>query len=176
MNGSRWVLVILPILLFSTGGTVLTEPLKLEAQSADSGVQSHSYPEWIRASPSESIFELRTTTGLLQSPFGPFDPLVDPVPLGPENLYDPFALERTGLLLVQSSSSDMTAMLSLLEESGMEVIDFIPEYSVIARLDSVNHNQVVDELSAEGSIRWAGELPIAWRAGSYTHLTLPPKA
>ena len=140
MNGSRWVLVILPILLLSTGGTVLTEPLKLEAQSVDYGVQSHSHSEWTRASPTESIFEIRTITGLLQSPFGPFDPLVDPVPLGPENLYDPFALERTGLLLVQSSSSDMTAMLSLLEESGMEVLDFIPEYSVIARLDSENHN------------------------------------
>ena len=167
MNGSRWVLVILPILLLSTGGTVLTEPLKLEAQSVDYGVQSHSHPEWTRASPTESIFEIRTITGLLQSPFGPFDPLVDPVPLGPENLYDPFALERTGLLLVQSSSSDMTAMLSLLEESGMEVLDFIPEYSVIARLDSENHNQVVEELSSDDSIRWAGELPIAWRVSPY---------
>ncbi|MEC7706724.1 MAG: S8 family serine peptidase, partial [Candidatus Thermoplasmatota archaeon] len=163
MNGPRWVLVILPVLLLSTGGSILTEPLTLEPQSADSGSSSYSDSEWFRADPYESSYELRTPTGLLYSPYGPFDPLVDPVPLGPENLYDPFALQRTGMLLVQSSSSDMTAMLNVLEKSGLDVIEIMPENSVVARLYSDEHQHIIDELVADSSIRWAGELPIAWR-------------
>ncbi|MFL2493528.1 MAG: S8 family serine peptidase [Candidatus Thalassarchaeum sp.] len=167
MDGSRWVLVILPVLLLSTGGSILTEPLILEPQSVDSGSSPYSDSEWFRADPSESSYELRTPTGLLHSPYGPFDPLVDPVPLGPENLYDPFALQRTGMLLVQSSSSDMTAMFDILEKSGLDVIEIMPEYSVVARLYSDDHHRIIDELVADSSIRWAGELPIAWRVSPY---------
>ena len=167
MNGFRWVLVILPILLLSTGGSVLTEPLNLEAQSVDSDVSTQSDSDWFRAIPSESSYELRTATGILHSPYGPFDPLVDPIPLGPENLYDPFALQRTDMLLIQSSSSDMTAMMGVLEKFELGVIDIMPEHSVIARLHTDNHERVVDELTKYSSIRWAGGLPIAWRVSPY---------
>ena len=163
MNGSRWVLVILPILLLSSAGSVVTESLNNAPQSRDSDT-NHSYEsEWFRAEPSESRYELRTASGLIHSPYGTFDPIVDPLPLGPENLYDPFAIERTGMLLVQSTSSDMTAMLDLVKQLGLDVIDNVPDNSVVVRIDTEEHTEIIHRLLDDDSIRWAGQLPISWR-------------
>tara|TARA_B100000686_G_scaffold127433_2_gene134705 strand:+ start:4930 stop:9690 length:4761 start_codon:yes stop_codon:yes gene_type:complete len=167
MNGSRWVLVILPILLLSSGGPALTESLNTAPQSLDSGDFSTSESEWFRADPSISRYELRPATGLLHSPFGPFDPIIDPIPLGPENLFDQFALERTGMLIVQSSSPDLTSMLALLEEFDLEVIDNFPDDSVVVRLSTEGQSTVIQRLISDVSIRWAGELPISWRVSPY---------
>ena len=40
----------------------------------------------------ESSYDVKKFSGLIHSPFGDFDPLVDPIPLGPENLYDSSAI------------------------------------------------------------------------------------
>ena len=149
MNGSRWVLVILPILLLSSGGPALTESLNTAPQSLDSGDFSTSESEWFRADPSISRYELRPATGLLHSPFGPFDPIIDPIPLGPENLFDQFALERTGMLIVQSSSPDLTSMLALLEEFDLEVIDNFPDDSVVVRLSSEGQSTVIQRIISD---------------------------
>jgi uncharacterized membrane protein len=121
------------------------------------------YPSWQVATPTGSYFELRQSSGIIHSPYGPFDPLFDPIPLGPENLYDPKALERTEMVIVQSSSSDLTSMLSTLQELDLPVLDRFPDDSAIIRVDVSQSPTIISSLMEEKSIRWAGSLPIAWR-------------
>ena len=53
-------------------------------------------------------FDLRTTTGLIHSPYGSFDPLIHPMPLGPETVYDVHSLDRTRFAIVPVSYTHLT--------------------------------------------------------------------
>ena len=122
--------------------------------------------QWSRINASETYYSIRESSGLLYSPFGAFDPLIDPVPIGPENLYDPQALRRTEMLLVQSNSADMTAMMDAFSSRGIDVLDVVPDDAVVIRVDSSRDNEIVEEINKLPNVRWAGELPIAWRVAS----------
>ena len=111
----------------------------------------------------ESVYDVKSFSGLIHSPFGSFDPLQDPIPLGPENLYDYRALHRTGLAIIQSNSVDMTNLNELLELHDIPVIDVIPDSALIIRLP-VNEVLAYQSLLEKSEyVRWVGELPIAWR-------------
>ena len=141
-----------------------------EASSLDNFVREGDsldpLSQWSRIDASETYYPLRESSGLLHSPFGAFDPLNDPVPIGPENLYDPQALRRTGMLLVQSGSADMTAMLNTFSSMGVDVLDVVPDNAVVVRVDSLSDSGVVETINKLPNVRWVGELPIAWRVAS----------
>ena len=165
MTGSRMTVLVLSTLMLSvwsgavSATTDFSNPLQTESNSED----ILQYPSWQVTTPAESHFELRQSSGIIHSPYGPFDPLVDPIPLGPENLYDPKALERTGMAIVQSSSPDLTSMLKALQELDLPVIDRFPDDSAIVRVDVLQSPTIISTLTEEKSIRWAGTLPISWR-------------
>ena len=118
MLGGRSVLPILFILLFSTWGSVLSA-----ASVSDSELNIDTNPQTLsptsQMSPFtdvvNSTYDLREISRLIHSPFGSFDPLSDPIPLGPENLFDPSAILRTGMVVVQSNNADMTDLYDLLK-------------------------------------------------------------
>ena len=112
---------------------------------------------------SESNYELNHFTGIIHSPFGDFDPLVDPMPLGPESLYDSSALSRTGLAIIQSNSVDMTELINLLDSKGYSIIDYLPDSALIMRIPVEDIMNSKSELEKSSSVRWIEGLPIAWR-------------
>lgn len=165
MTGSRLTVLVLSILFLSvwSGAVSASTDLSNQSQIEPNSENPHQQPFWQVAEPTQSHYELRQSTGIIHSPYGPFDPLVDPIPLGPENLYDSMALERTGMAIVQSSSPDLTAMLTILQELNLPIIDMLPDDSVIVRVDAMENPSIISTLMDDKSIRWAGTLPIAWR-------------
>ena len=115
---------------------------------------------------SESNYELNHFTGIIHSPFGDFDPLVDPMPLGPESLYDSSALSRTGLAIIQSNSVDMTELINLLDSNGYSIIDHLPDSALIIRIPVEDIINSKSELEKSPSVRWIEGLPIAWRVSA----------
>ena len=116
------------------------------------------------SSVSSSTHQLKPTSGLIHSPYGSFDPILQPIPLGPENIVDFQALDRTRLALVQSTLADLTTLQQNLRERGLVVIDSIPDDTLIIRIPmQFNSAITLLELGSMEGVRWAGELPIAWR-------------
>ena len=58
----------------------------------------------------------------------------------------------------------MTLLTNRLQgEHDISILDYIPEDSVIIRIDGENKIQKISEISKFNEVRWAGELPIAWK-------------
>ena len=165
MTGSRLTVLVLSGLMLSvwSGAVSASSDLTHQSQHESNSETLFEQSSWYSATPTLSDYGLRQSTGIIHSPYGPFDPLIDPIPLGPENLYDPLALERTGMAIVQSSSADLTEMLAVLHELELPVIDMLPDDSTIVRVDAIHNPSIISTLVDEKSIRWAGALPIAWR-------------
>ena len=167
MTRVRSTALVLAALVLSTWSGALASASANSPSGSDSqGSSVPSQSEWSRIDALEAYYPLRASSGLLHSPFGSFDPLRDPIPLGPENLYDPKALERTGMLLVQSSSADMTDLSDSLSSMGLEVLDVFPDDAVVVRVDSSGDDGVLAAIDSIPSVRWAGELPVSWRVAS----------
>ena len=165
MSTIRSVFPVLFILIFSSWSSVV---VALDEGFSDSQIVviDEYIPEsnWESLSAvSESVYQVRDFSGLIHSPFGDFDPLSDNIPLGPENLYDPSAVFRTGLVIIQSGSVDMADLMELLNLHNLNVLDTLPDSAVIVRLpvdDILGYKSLLEESEY---VRWIGELPIAWR-------------
>ena len=81
--------ILLILILSSWSGAVSAFSETTESNiNSDHQVLSEN-SKWSKLSiVSESDYELNDFSGIIHSPFGDFDPLKDPMPLGPENLYD----------------------------------------------------------------------------------------
>jgi hypothetical protein len=168
MLRARSAILVLTTLLLSTWTGVLasaSEDLFTDSdEEGDASVPPNS--QWSQIDASITSYPLRESSGLLYSPFGSFDPLDAPVPLGPENLYEPQALRRTGMLLVQSDSSDLTAMMNAFSIMEVDILDVIPDDAVVVRVDMLSNAGVVESINRLPSVRWTGALPVAWRVAS----------
>ena len=119
------------------------------------------------SSASSSTHQIKQSSGFIHSPYGSFDPIQHPIPLGPENIVDLHALDRTRFALVQSNSADLTSLHQNLQDKGMVVIETIPDDTFIIKIPiQFNSAKTLLELSSMDGVRWAGELPIAWRVSS----------
>jgi uncharacterized membrane protein len=169
MLGKRSAVPILFILLFSTWGSALSS-----ASINDSESDIETNPQIISPTSQMSQFtdvvassyELRDISRLIHSPLGSFDPLSDPIPLGPENLFDPSAILRTEMVVVQSNDADMTDLYELLDLNGFSVLDVIPDSALVVRLPVEHLSSSMKILQESNSVRWVGELPIAWRVSN----------
>jgi uncharacterized membrane protein len=109
-------------------------------------------------------YPLRESSGYIHSPLGSFDPKDGYVPLGPENFIDFESFSKTGIVIVQSRSSDMTLLTNKLqEENTISILDYIPDDSLIIRIDGEDKAQKFQQISKFNEVRWIGELPIAWK-------------
>ncbi len=169
MTSVRFVIPVLAALLLSTWGGVLASVsedagIPVSEAGETTSTESHSWTSISVVRP--STYSLREASGVIHSPFGSFDPIRDVIPLGPENLYDPSAMQRTGMLLVQSTSADMTPLQESLSAMVVSVIDVVPDDTVVIRVDSERIDGIIEQLGRLPSVRWAGQLPIAWRVSS----------
>ena len=169
MTSIRSVITVLSVLLLSTWGGVLasaSDGAGTPVSEADE-TASDEHHSWTSISlATASTYPLREASGVIHSPFGSFDPTVDMIPLGPESLYDPSAMQRTGMILVQSNSADISALQDSLSDWGLAVIDVVPDDTLVIRVDPERVHGIIDELGKMSSVRWIGQLPIAWRVSS----------
>ena len=110
MGDKRLVHVVLIMLVLSGWGSGVASANSAVSDELTQNVdlyETESFPQKI-TSVVESSYILRESSGQIHSPYGSFDPLIQPMPLGPENLYDSKALERTGFVIVQSNSPDLS--------------------------------------------------------------------
>lgn len=164
MKTIRHVFPILFILILSSWSSVVVALNSPSDDSTFSLSEDSSIPEWGQLSVGvESVYEVRNFSGIIHSPFGDFDPLTDVIPLGPENLYDSFAIHRTGLAIIQSKSVDQTGLMELLNLYDIPILDVIPDSALIIRLPVDEILESRELLEKSEHVRWIGELPIAWR-------------
>ena len=165
MSAMRSVFPVLFILIFSSWSSVVVASEEDSEESLSIVTNEYSSEsQWSQlSSVSESIFQVRNFSGLIYSPFGDFDPLLDPIPLGPENLYDSSAIHRTGLAIIQSRGVDMTDLMKLLSSHDFPIIDTLPDSALIVRLPTDDILGSFSLLEKSEHVRWIGELPIAWR-------------
>ncbi len=165
MPATRTVLPVLLLLMFSSwSGAVLASNNDSESPSISIPNEAITDFQWSEISVDyESSYDLKKFSGLINSPFGDFDPLVDPIPLGPENLFDSSAIFRTGLVIIQSNGVDMTGLIDLLDLYEIPIIDSIPDSALIVRLPVDDISETKSLLEKSEHVRWINGLPIAWR-------------
>ena len=166
MTGRRVVIITLLMFLISGWSTgVTSEIIPSYSDESNSVSDEQTYGKFQPFSNVHSgDFDLRSTTGLIHSPYGSFDPLIHPMPLGPETVYDVNSLERTRFAIVQSDSANLNFLKKDLEEVGMIVIETIPDNTFLIRVPmQFNVERTLDDLGQISGVRWVGELPIGWR-------------
>ena len=168
MTAVKSIFPILLILIFSSWSGAVSAVSEDVISTENSDFQeSPIISKWSKLSVvSESNYELNHFTGIIHSPFGNFDPLVDPMPLGPESLYDSAALSRTGLAIIQSNSVDMTELINLVDSYGFPILDILPDSALIIRLPVEDVLTFKSELEKSPLVRWIEGLPIAWRVST----------
>ena len=111
-----------------------------------------------------SSYDITESSGIIHSPFGSFYPEVDFIPLGPENLFDPFSFLRSGMAIVQSNSSNLIPLTKYLEgEQDVNIIDIIPDDAYLIRILGDDKIEMFEEIKKISSVKWIGEFPIAWK-------------
>jgi len=165
MTTAKSIFPILLILILSSWSGVVSAHSEIKKNSLYTNFQeAPDTGDWNKLElVYESEYELNNISGIIHSPFGHFDPLVDPMPLGPENLFDSLSLSRTGLAIIQSNSVDMTGLYFLLDSYGYPVIDHIPDSALIIRIPVDDISYSMNQLEKHPSVRWIEALPIAWR-------------
>ena len=162
MYARKSTFLVLTVLLFSSwSGMVSASP-----QGTDS-IQSpnHDNYHFEKWSPlefaSEHVHQIRQTSGLIHSPYGSFDPLMDEYPtFGAMNTGD-YTYSDRPVFVIQSESSDISGISSSVEEVGGAILDYMPDSALLARLPvDVDADNFLVSLA---NVRWSGQMPDIWR-------------
>ena len=158
-------LVVLAILLFSSfSGMVSGSTIEGYDQSVDNSDQvSPDESNWtLFENPVGHLHQIKQSSGLIHSPFGSFDPLDQEIPrfewdggsIGADQSDRP-------VYIIQSSDSDISSIVSTVQEYGGSILDYIPDNSLLVRF---SHNAPGDLIinSIDG-VRWFGIMPDLWR-------------
>ncbi|HJM18712.1 MAG TPA: hypothetical protein QF703_04180, partial [Candidatus Thalassarchaeaceae archaeon] len=126
------------------------------------GIVNHS--GWMKISHSSSSdYEITPVSGLIYSPVGIFDPLSDPVPHGAWGDFDLYSEHASNFFIVQANSLDLHTLSSDLALIGVEVIDYIPDSSLIVELPNIGKINTLEKIVQNPQVRWAGKMPVSWK-------------
>ena len=114
----------------------------------------------VTPSPSMAFVDLLPPSNLIHGPYGAYDPL--------QNLQNTYSLiermEFNGLVIIQSTSTDLTNMIEVVVASGGIFQDFYPDHAAIfSVMQGPEGISTIESLSMEQSVRWAEPLPTSWR-------------
>ena len=133
---------------------------RLSPQSSESEVRE----KWIILSnPIESDFPISESSGKILTPMGSVDPLREPLPLGPWENYGLSSPYDGGLHIVQSHNSDLHSLENLLSSMGFDVIDQIPDESVVISLSEGRSQEEMSQIQNLSQVRWIGPMPSMWK-------------
>ena len=152
-------LFLLPVFTHSFSSVSVFEE---DSLSQSSGFQNEK--KWASlGNPVSSDYQISASSGKIHSPFGISDPLEQELPLGPWNIiglespYDP------RLHIVQSISPDLFELEKELISIGIEIIDQIPDDSVVISLSEHNADAEISRVQNLTQVRWAGPMPSTWK-------------
>ncbi len=113
--------------------------------------------------PVASQYQITESSGLIHSPFGSFDPQSEDLPLGPwQKSGLPNPLDQR-LHIVQSTNSDLQSLEDTLSRLGIEIIDFIPDDSVVIALPIHYSEEAMTQIQNLSQVRWIGPMPAMWK-------------
>ncbi len=162
MYARKSTFLVLTVLLFSSwSGMVSASPQGTDlTHSPDS--DNYHFEKWASLEfASGHVHQIKQTSGLIHSPYGSFDPLIDEYPtFGDLNTGDISYSDRP-VFVIQSDSSDISGISSSVEEAGGAILDYMPDSALIVRPPKhVNADNFLDSLS---NVRWSGQMPDIWR-------------
>ena len=156
---------------------ILLSPISLSI-SLDSGNEqkalSITSPQvennWlILQNPSLSDHPMAETTGIIHSPFGKIDPLIESLPTGQ---WQKAGLEGPNdgrLHIVQSLSSDLQELEDSLNLLEIEIIDQFPDDSVVISIAPERAKGQISIIQELPQVRWVGPLPAMWKISTSLH-------
>lgn len=111
-------------------------------------------------SPSMASADLLPPSNLIHGPYGAYDPL-----LSPQNTHSPIeSIEFDGLVIIQSTSTDLRDMIEVVIAAGGTFQDFYPDHAAIfSIMQGPEGISTIESLSMEQSVRWVEPFPISWR-------------
>ena len=110
---------------------------------------------------SEHPHQIRQTSGLIHSPYGSFDPLMDEYPTFGELNTGDYSYSDRPVFVIQSETSDISGISSSVEEAGGAILDYMPDSALLVRLPiDVNADNFLASLA---NVRWSGQMPDIWR-------------
>ena len=162
MYARKSTFLVLTVLLFSSwSGMVSASPQGTDSiHSPDS--DNYHFEKWTSLEfASEHLHQIRQTSGLIHSPYGSFDPLMDEYPTFGELNTGDYGYSDRPVFVIQSDTSDISGISSSVEEAGGAILDYMPDSALLVRLPiHVNADNFLDSLA---NVRWSGQMPDIWR-------------
>ena len=113
--------------------------------------------------PISSEYNLEEPTYKIHSPYGSVDPILASLPTGPWQLAGLPSQFDSRLYIVQSNSSDLASLEDILSNLKIEIIDHIPDHSIIISLNSDPSGEIIGQIGKLSEVRWIGEMPTTWK-------------
>ena len=162
MYGRKSTFLVLTVLLFSSwSGMVSASPQSIDSINSQA-TDNHQFEKWSSLEfAQEHVHQIRQNSGLIHSPFGSFDPLMDEYPTFGELDTGDYLHSDRPVYLVQSDSSDISGISSSVEEVGGAILDYMPDSALLVRFPvHVNADSFLNSLA---NVRWSGQMPDIWR-------------
>jgi len=164
MSGSKGVLLVVSLLLISPVGHAISLQDDGSKQSSVSLEEDSPDRPWTRLSnPISTSYEMSEVSGFIHSPYGTFDPIYEVLPNGPWNILGMTSPWEDNAYVIQSNSADLQGLEILLQSIGSEVVDHLPDHSLIVTIPEDAGDGYVEQISRLPQVRWVGPLPTAWK-------------
>ena len=120
-------------------------------------------------------YSMPESSGVIHSPFGSVDRTLTQLPVGPWDAVGISGPLDNRLHIVQSSSPDLESLEGALTKLGIEIIDHIPDDSVIISLQSDHDGEFKKQINDLQEVRWIGQMPSMWKISTALLPTLSSK-
>ena len=164
MTTTKSVCSVIALFLFSTLAHSFSEETIFEEEPLPRSSDAPVEKIWaVFENPISSDYQISESSGKIHSPFGISDPLVEQLPLGPWQI---IGLERpydSRLHIVQSISPDLFELKNELLSIGIEIIDHMPDDSVVISLSGEVSDSEILRVQNLPHVRWAGPMPSTWK-------------
>ena len=154
-------LVLAVLLISSWSGMVSASHSTIDSESSP---DSNEYlgMKWSSLEfPLGHVHQIRESSGLIHSPYGSFDPLIDDAPILGELDTGEYSHSDRPVYAIQSDTSDISGISLAVEEIGGTILDYLPDSALLVRFPI--HVQVENFLSSWEDVRWYGQMPDIWR-------------
>ena len=168
MTESKWLFAVIAIVLLSPVKNSFSPLDESEATSLSVEISETQNTSWSRLQiPINSTYQSSDSSGMIHSPFGSFDPIIDDLKPGPWFEYGIEGPYDSRLHVVQSMNSDLESLESSLSYLGVDIIDHIPDYSVVVSLPDRELEESRKQVQSLSQVRWIGPMPVMWKISPY---------
>jgi len=167
MTTTKSVCSVIALFLLSTFAHSFSLEPAFEEKSFSHSSDVSNEKNWVMfENPISSDYQISESSGKIHSPFGISDPLVEDLPLGP---WEMIGLQRPNdgrLHIVQSINSDLFELENELASIGIEIIDHMPDDSVVISLSEENTDAGISRVQNLSQVRWVGPMPSMWKVSN----------